>query len=41
MSRDIFDDRNGFTAARRAFIHRQPAPLRLRPLGTSRYSLAS
>ena len=41
MSRDIFDDRNGFTAARRAFVHHQPAPLRLPPLETSSYSLAS
>ena len=41
MSRDIFDDRNGFTAARRAFVHHQPAPLRLPPSETSRYSLAS
>jgi putative two-component system protein, hydrogenase maturation factor HypX/HoxX len=25
MSRDIFDDRNGFAAARHAFVHKQPA----------------
>ena len=30
MSRDIFDDRNGFAAARHAFVHHQPgAPLTL------------
>lgn len=28
MSKDIFDDRNGFAAARHAFTHKQPVPLR-------------
>ena len=26
MSRDIFDDRHGFAAARHAFVTKQPAP---------------
>jgi putative two-component system protein, hydrogenase maturation factor HypX/HoxX len=29
MSQDIFDDRHGFAAARHAFVHKQPAPLRV------------
>ena len=41
MSRDIFDDRNGFAAARHAFVHHQPAPLRLEGSPSSRASRAS
>jgi putative two-component system protein, hydrogenase maturation factor HypX/HoxX len=36
MSRDIFDDRSGFTASRRAFVHHQPAPTRPPRVDTAR-----
>jgi putative two-component system hydrogenase maturation factor HypX/HoxX len=38
MSQDIFDDRHGFAAARHAFVHHQPAPLRSE---SARISLSS
>ncbi len=33
MSRDIFDDRHGFAAARRAFLDKQQSPLRVNEVG--------
>jgi putative two-component system hydrogenase maturation factor HypX/HoxX len=41
MRQDIFDDRHGFAAARHAFVHHEPAPLRMDGARNSRASRAS